>query len=168
MKRAPGVWPLILLLQVSPAWGDAPRVQEKNLISLEILGRGGYGSIQYDRTFSRKWAVGVGVGAVTATTYAVARSLTSVTSTRVEPWYMTYVNYYLAGEYLSPYLTAGLTYIPGVTQAEFTAWPGAGIEFRTHVGPTLRLAFYFPQVTPLTEIPGYPEVWAGLALGFAF
>jgi hypothetical protein len=147
---------------------DSPRVKEKNLIAIEVLGRGGYGSIQYDRVLYPRLSIGAGVGAVTATTYAVARSLTSVSSIRVEPWYFIYSNYYLTGEYLSPFLTAGVTHLSGNSRLDFTFWPGAGIEFRTHVGPTLRLTFYLPKVSPIGTVPGYPGIWSGLLLGYCF
>jgi hypothetical protein len=164
-------WVFFLLLgwgALAPAQADGPRQKEKNLISLEVLGRGGYGSIQYDRAIHRKFSVGAGVGAVTATTYAVVRSLTSVTSTQVEPWYFMYANYYLAGEYISPFATAGAIYIPSNTKVDLTLWPGAGIEFRTHVGPTLRITFYLPKASPIGTVPGWPEIWSGLTLGYCF
>jgi hypothetical protein len=147
---------------------DGPRSREKNLIAIEVLGRGGYGSIQYDRAIHRNFSLGAGVGAVTATTYAVARSLTSVTSTLVEPWYFLYANYYLGGEYFSPFITAGATYLSGNSKLDFTFWPGAGVEFRTHVGPTLRLTVYLPKASPIGIVPGYPEIWSGLSLGYCF
>ncbi len=157
-----------LFIAWTPALADSPRLKEKNLIAVEILGRGGYGSIQYDRVLHKRFSIGAGVGAVTSTTYAVARSLTSVTTLSVEPWYFLYANYYLTGEYFSPFLTAGMTYLSGNSKLDFTFWPGAGIEFRTHVGPTLRLTMYLPKVSPIGIVPGYPAIWSGLSLGYCF
>jgi len=153
---------------LSPAHADSPRQKEKNLISLEVLGRGGYGSIQYDRTIFKNFSLGAGVGGVTATTYAVVRSLTSVTSTQFEPWYFLYANYYIAGEYISPFATAGGIYAPGNGKVDLTLWPGVGIEFRTHVGPTLRITFYLPKASPGDTFPGWPAIWTGLTLGYCF
>ena len=89
-------------------------------------------------------------------------------STQVDPWYFMYANYYLAGEYISPFVTAGAIYIPSNTKVDLTLWPGAGIEFRTHVGPTLRITFYLPKASPIGTVPGWPEIWSGLTLGYCF
>jgi hypothetical protein len=159
---------ILSLFACTTATADTPRIKEKNLISIEVLGRGGYGSIQYDRSITSRFALGVGFGGVTATTYSVVRSLTAVTSTKMEPWYTMFAQYYIAGEYLSPFLTGGLTYLPEGYSNEWTFWPGAGVEFRTHVGPTLRLTLYLPKLSPIGTIPGYPSIWLGLTLGYCF
>jgi hypothetical protein len=135
---------------------DPARGKENWVVSGEGFGRSFQGSVNVDRSLGPRWSLGGGVG-----------------SAGWIPSFSTYLNRYLVGEYASVYITAGLGAAVGAGYSFWYFWPGAGLEYRAHQGPTLRAALYLP----LSLSSGLYKndllttrlaIWPGFSLGWCF
>src|SRR6185437_16284969 len=96
---------LALVAGFPPAHAEDTRVTNPNALSVEILGRGGMYSIDFDRVLDEHLVAGLGFGSVSTQTRSGASNATDATLIPV------YVNYNFTPDQGSFYATGGATVV---------------------------------------------------------
>jgi hypothetical protein len=150
-------------LMASSTYAEDTRATNPDALSLEVLGRGALWSVDYDRVLDEHLAAGLGLGTVSLKNGAGNATMIPA-----------YVNYYLAPEQGSLFLTAGVTLATGAKNSEintggfeigdtpFFGTFGIGYENRSDAGYLVRLAAY-GMVTDQNVKP-----WGGISFGKSF
>lgn len=136
-------------------------MQRPNTISLELLGRGGLYSLNYDRTLSDKVAVGAGI----------SRYNISAGGASAGAWMLPfYANYYFGKSNHRAFVSAGPTLILAsgdmgdgsglVTGSGLAGTLGGGYEYRADNGFLFRAA-------PYVFVGNAKGVWIGLSAGYS-
>ena len=152
----------------SGLWAQTNATPPRNMLGVELLGRGLLYSFNYERLLTRSVGVGGGVAAWSISDsglFSPAQKSTTV----VIP---AYISWTPAGRTHSPYLAGGITVAPskvrqihlGNTFYNVNAFGTltAGYQFRSRGGFVVR-----PTLNGLV-FDGEPFLWPGILLGFAF
>lgn len=153
----------IFSIGLSPAaFAEHTRVTHPNAVSLEILGRGMFGTLNFDRVMTDELAAGLGVGTIPAITGIATGTATL---------FPVYANYYFMKDAGSIYATAGITIalvtgsatfdLTGVSLRPIIPQIGVGYENRGDSGFLFRAAVY-------ALYSGTFGVWGGISFGYAF
>lgn len=138
-----------------------------NAISIELLGRAGVYSLNYDHLISD--TVGLGFG---LSYYSLSARSTSGSSASGSIFVVpTYFNYYLASGPSHVFLTAGLDLIvASVTFEDASYFRGSGVAPIIGVGYEYRSAggFLFRIALPYITFSDRVLLWGGVSLGAAF
>lgn len=149
--------------------GEHTRVTNPNALSVEVLGRGGLFSVNFDRVLTDEFSAGIGIGTLSGR--STDGSTINTVSATIIPLY---VNYYFQRSAGSVFATAGMSLVR-FNGSQFDAKLGnydlegngivpgfgAGYENRGDYGFLFRVtayAFITKNITP----------WLGFAFGYAF
>lgn len=135
-------------------------VSRKNAISIELLGRGGIYTINYDYAFGNDVAAGLGLATWSASTTGANVTLFIIP---------VYANYYFSSGASRPYLTGGLDIVTGSGALDTSTFSGTGAvavlgggyEYRSDGGFLFRAA-------PYIFVGAKLAFWIGLSFGFTF
>jgi hypothetical protein len=151
---------VILAPLISRSDEDDIKIEHPNTASVELLGRAGLYSLDFDRLFTDTLALGLGLSIETA-----PNSGGQVT------WIVPlYLNYYFGNSKCRPYLTGGVNsgggYSTGLSGSIFTgtlaaAVLGGGYEWHLDNGLVLRAAPYLFWGSMVTA-------WFGISAGYRF
>jgi hypothetical protein len=143
---------------------DPPR----NLVGVELLGRGGIYSFNYERLLTNRMGAGGGISVLSLSSGGIF-SPSQTTTTIIMPAYLSWTP---VGSTHSPYLSAGLTWSPSKTRELLlgnTRYGSlvfstitAGYQYRSEKGIVIR-----PTVSRIV-IDGDDLFWPGITLGYAF
>ncbi len=137
----------------------ASELPSRNVLSMELLGRAGLYSLDFDHLFGDNIALGIGFSAETApNNYGLTIWNAPI-----------YGNYYFGNTESQPYVSAGLNVGYGSSTLGGSIFTGTlaavivggGYEYRTLNGFVFRAA-------PYVFIGNTVTVWGGISLGFAF
>lgn len=149
--------------------GEHTRVTNPNAFSLEVLGRGGLYSVNFDRVLTDEFVAGIGYGSLTGRS-TVGTSQETVKATVIP----LYVNYYFQRSAGSVFATAGMSMVRfdgsrfdaklgnyALEDNGIVPGFGVGYENRGDYGFLFRItgyAFITENITP----------WLGFTFGYAF
>ena len=155
---------MMVSMAVSAQADTHTRVTNPSAVSLELLGRGFFYSLNFDRVISDDIAVGAGFG--TASTDNGSISMIPV-----------YGNYYFKRDANSLFATAGVAIIPSATNGNSLRLSTARLNYSTpSVAPELGLGFesrgdagfLFRGTAYVIITDGKVFPWGGVSFGYAF
>lgn len=173
MRRTTAVLQLMMLVVALPLFSTRLQAQSspsvpRNLLGVELLGRGGLYSFNYERQLTSRIGAGAGVSVLSlsgAGLFSPSRSVTTV----ILP---TYVSWTPVGRTHSPYLSGGFTLLTsrtrefflGNTESTVGAFGTltAGYQYRSERGIVIR-----PFVSNIFVDEGN-FWWPGITLGVSF
>ncbi|MCC6277367.1 MAG: hypothetical protein IT289_05580 [Oligoflexia bacterium] len=156
-----GTFTFPALAQRKTSYSDSSASGRESAVSIELLGRAGRWSINYDHMVSEDIALGGGFS------YVSASSGSSSASALIIP---VYGNYYFKTNNHRPFATAGIDIVTATVSGSgfsgsasgVAAVLGGGYEFRGDSGFLFRAAPY------LLVGGGGVAFWAGFSFGYAF
>jgi hypothetical protein len=163
MKSSSFAWAFLVLVANAAACGaeslapgsavaSAPRLAHPGNFGLELGGRAGLYSLQYDYAVSDQVSVGAGAEVLPPICFDGPCHAPALVAVPL------YANVYLSQQESSPFLTAGTTVLL-VDGGHALPVLGLGYELRDRKSFTLRLTGY------VVPTGGRPFFWAGLTIG---